>query len=63
MTDELLAWLDVLDAAGLSIGLEDLGLLLDQAPEPAKQTQEYYYLKGLFDGRFLHEELKGTSYV
>jgi hypothetical protein len=55
--DEILNWLEMLDRQGLSMPLDKMKKLLDEAPEAAKTTKEYHYLRGLHDGRFLHEGL------
>jgi len=55
--EEVLAWLDRMDRQGLSMPLREMNKLLDEAPEAAKHSEEYHYLRGLCDGRFLNEEL------
>jgi len=68
VTDEdetYLNWLESIDVLGLAIDLDELKKKLESAPLAARETPIFAYLHGLYDGRFLHEELKGkgTSYV
>jgi hypothetical protein len=55
--EEVLDWLEQMDRQGLAIPLEEMERMLKQAPEPARTTEEYHYLRGLYDGRFLNEGL------
>lgn len=54
----VLDWLDMMDRQGLSMPLPEMERLLDEAPQAACSAEEYHYLRGLYDGRFLHEELR-----
>jgi len=56
--EDVLDWLEAMDALGLAAELSVFEKMLEKAPAAAKFTQEYHYLRGLYDGRFLHEELK-----
>jgi hypothetical protein len=53
----VLDWLELMDRQGLSMPLPEMEQLLDNAPPSACHTKEYHYLRGLYDGRFLYEEL------
>lgn len=55
--EEVSCWLELMDRQGLSMPLREMNKLLDEAPEAAKHSEEYHYLRGLCDGRFLYEEL------
>lgn len=50
-------WLEMMDRQGLTMPLDEMAKLLDEAPKSAKSMEEYHYLRGLYDGRFLFEEL------
>ena len=56
--ESYLSWLESIDVLGLSIDLAELKKKLESAPLAARETPVFSYLHGLYDGRFLHEELK-----
>lgn len=58
-SEQVLDWLEQMDRHGLSMPLAGMARMLAKAPEPARKTEEYHYLRGLHDGRFLNEELGG----
>jgi hypothetical protein len=55
--DLTLDWLESVDRHGLEMTLESLGELLDSAPDAARMTPEYHYLRGYHDHKFLVEEI------
>lgn len=44
-------WLEEVDQAGPSMSMEELEKFVFEAPEIVKETQEYCYILGLYDGR------------
>ena len=58
ISENVLTWLEMMDRQGLAMPLAEMGQLLEEAPEAACSTEEYHYLRGLYDGRFLNEELR-----
>ena len=52
-------WLEQVDQLGPAIPLDKFENLLETAPRRVKETKEYQYFRGLFDGRLIHEELGG----
>ena len=51
-------WLEMMDRQGLAMPLSEMEQLLESTPQAACSTEEYHYLRGLHDGRFLNEELR-----
>lgn len=59
--EPVLDWLDQMDdRQGLSMSLAEMERMLQNAPDAVRQTEKYHYLRGLHDGRFLHEELRSA---
>jgi hypothetical protein len=55
--EEVLDWLERADRNGLDMDLEELRVILEQAPASAHKTAEYHYLRGYYDCKFLKEEI------
>jgi len=56
--ERVLDWLERVDQRGLSMSLQEMEKILNEAPAEARRISEYHYLRGLLDGRFLSEELR-----
>lgn len=57
--EELLEWLEQIDQAGPCMPFEELEEFVFEAPKSVKETNEYQYIMGLYDGRMLHEKMGG----
>lgn len=54
-------WIAMADNVGPFAPLPVLTEILEQAPRDAKNTLEYAWLKGLIEGRQIHEEFGGVD--
>lgn len=50
-------WLQSIESLSVDTKLENLSTQIDSACDECKETEEYFYYKGLLDSRFLHEKL------
>ena len=57
MEEIVLDWLEQADRLGLAGTLDELNQLIDEAPLEATNTNEYNYLCGFRDHKFLTEEI------
>ncbi len=62
--DEMIInWYSQIEDAGPAQPLARLDALIEAAPESVMQTDYYHYLRGLADGRRLHEHWGGVGGV
>lgn len=62
-SDDLKRWRDLVDREGPFAPLDVLQKLLESAPKAVRNTNEWYHLQGLLDGRRVHEEFGGVEPV
>jgi hypothetical protein len=60
-TEGVMDWLEKMDQMGPFAALDALEAGLSAAPATAKKSPEYHYLRGMLDGRAVHEYLGGID--
>ncbi len=50
-------WIEKVNALGVEATVEELEELLEEAPEEAKNTSDYYYILGCYDMKFMLEKI------